>query len=128
MGGDDGKAMSVAVNDASSRTQKERRESLRAFCKEQHDFLLTRSEPNIFQATIPRVFWIIHFGVENSNLPLYGCRLLCLDSALREKAGKGPTHDGVSILFLPTKEKEAVPKLDKMFGIKFEELPFGDLV
>lgn len=130
---EDGKELSVAIMDSKLQTQDQRRGSLQSFCKEQQDFLLTRSEPNIFQASLPRVFWIIHFGVESSNLSWYGCRLLCLDSQLRQKAGKGPQHDGVSILFMPNekkeqgKEKDTVPKLEKMFGIKFESLPFGDL-
>jgi superfamily II DNA/RNA helicase len=124
----DGKIMSLAVNDNQSQSQSQRHEQFKAFCKEQYDFLLTRSEPNIFQTSLPRVFWIIHFGVESSNLPWYGCRLLCLDSQLRQKPCKGAHHDGVSILFMPPKEKEIAPKLEKMFGIAFEELPFGNLV
>merc|ERR1711957_153294 len=52
----DGKTMSFAINDSKSQNQKERKDSFNAFCKEQHDFLLTRSEPNIFQVSLPRVF------------------------------------------------------------------------
>jgi len=134
---EDGKELSIAIMDSKEQTASQRRGSLTSFCKEQQDFLLTRSEPNIFQASLPRVFWIIHFGVEPSNLSWYGCRLLCLDSQLRQKAGKGPQHDGVSILFMANekkerekdkdKEKDTIPKLEKMFGIKFESLPFGDI-
>jgi superfamily II DNA/RNA helicase len=128
--GEDGKEMTVAIMDSQSQSQEQRRLALSAFCKEQQDFLLTRSEPNIFQSSLPRVFWIIHFGIESSNLSWYGCRLLCLDSSLRQKASKGLQHEGVSILFLPPekkdKDKTTVPKVEKMFGIKFEGLPFGD--
>lgn len=122
----EGKIMSVAVSDSASQSKKEHQECLRAFCKEQHDFLLTRSEHNIFQSTLPKVFWIVHFGVETSNLSVYGCRLLCLDTSLREKVRRGPHHDGVSILFLPPKDKDTASKLRKMFSIRFEALPFGN--
>merc|ERR1719506_3191610 len=88
-------------------TPEQRREALTAFCNGKVDFLLTRSEPNIFQASLPRVFWIIHFGVESANLALYGCRLLCLDSRLRQQKEKeAAKHDGVSILFLPPEKKD----------------------
>jgi len=119
--------LSVAVIDSTSQSLKQRRDSLASFCKEQQDFLLTRSEPNIFQTSLPRVFWTVHFGVDSSNLSWYGCRLLCLDSTLRQKAGKSLHHDGVSILFSRPRDHENVPKLEKMFGIRFEALPFGDI-
>jgi len=124
----EGAKMSHSVNDSKTQTPKERRENLASFAKEHHDFLLTRSEPNVFQATLPRVYWIIHFGVEPTNLSWYGCRLLCIDSQLREKASKGVQHDGVSILFLPKTDTESMSKLEKMFGIKFEGLPLVDMV
>jgi superfamily II DNA/RNA helicase len=139
----DGSIMSFSVLDHKVQTESERRESLRSFCKEQTDFLLTRSEANIFQASLPRVFFVIHFGVDASNLPIYGYRLLCLDSTIRTKEKKNIDHNGVSLLFMqppvpeaalqrktpgPVVASDCTAKIAKTFGIKFEELPFGDLL
>ncbi|CAK0826034.1 unnamed protein product [Prorocentrum cordatum] len=121
------RTVSLSVNDSAAQTLQDGGSGALAFCKEQSqkDFLLTRSEPNIFQASLPRVFWVVHFGIE-ANLSWYGCRLLCLDSKLREqRGGKGVQHDGVSLLFLPPSQRDTVQKLERMFGIHFEPLPFG---
>jgi len=143
--------MTVSIMDP-SQPMEQRREALTLFINGQRDFLLSRTEPNIFQTSLPRVFWIIHFGIEESNLQRYGCRLLCMDQTLRQKAGRGPHHDGVSICFLPNAQEEpqqrpslkgavegagafgnasgadqetAAPQIEKMFQLKFENLPVG---
>eukprot|EP00747_Dinoflagellata_sp_TGD_P194226 gnl/TRDRNA2_/TRDRNA2_61410_c0_seq1.p1 gnl/TRDRNA2_/TRDRNA2_61410_c0~~gnl/TRDRNA2_/TRDRNA2_61410_c0_seq1.p1 ORF type:complete len:506 (-),score=107.14 gnl/TRDRNA2_/TRDRNA2_61410_c0_seq1:90-1574(-) len=131
--GEDTKASTIiaSVIDPQTQTPEQRNESLEAFKHGQHDFLFTRSEPNIFQTSLPRVFWILHFGIENTNLSWYGCRLLCMDDSLRQKAAKNVAHDGVSILFTPPEaspgQDQTEPELKKMYGVKFEDLPFYDM-
>jgi superfamily II DNA/RNA helicase len=119
----------VAIMDPTEDLAK-RREALNLFMSGKKDFLLTKTEPNVFQMSMPRVFWVINFGVEEKNLAWYGCRLLCLDETLRGKAQKkGPHQDGVSILFQEktSSDEQTTGKLQKMFQVKFESLPFGDL-
>lgn len=124
----------VAIMDPEESREK-RREALSAFMSGKKDFLLTKTEPNVFQLSMPRVFWVINFSVEQQNLAWYGCRLLCLDDVLRGKVKKGPHQDGVSILFHQTqvqvrgepRNDQTVQNLQKMFQVKFESLPFGDL-
>jgi len=94
---------------------------LTSFVQGQHSFLLTKSEPNIFQLSMPRVFWIIHFGVPEEKPTWYGCRLLCFDEALRRENNR----IGVSVFFAPPGEKgsELGKKLERAFKFKFTDLP-----
>lgn len=106
---------------------KERAEKLNAFGAGKLSFLVTRSEIGLFQISMPRVFWILHWGVEKDRLAHYGCRLLCLDQSLRK--GQNTTgQDGVSVLFLKPGEGSLVGTLERQFGIKFTRLPFDVVV
>merc|ERR1712146_421454 len=73
-------------------------EKLNAFGMGKASFLVTKSEPGIFQISMPRVFWILHWGLEKERLAHYGCRLLCLDQSLR-KGNNTTGQEGVSVLF-----------------------------
>jgi superfamily II DNA/RNA helicase len=119
-------SMTGGVLDPSSQSLEQREKVMSMFVNGQYDFLLTRSEPNIFQSSLPRVFWVIHFGVDGKNVrDLYGARLMCLDTSLRHKGG--PHQDGVSLLFLAQKDEGAVPNLQKSLKIKFEPVPLVDI-
>jgi len=66
--GEDNGAMTGCVIDSRHQSCEQRQKALTTFVNGQCDFLLTRSEPNIFQSTLPRVFWVVHFGVDDKNL------------------------------------------------------------
>merc|ERR1719453_2243137 len=88
--------------------------TLKDFSDGKLSFLFTKTEPNIFQISMPRVFWIIHFGVPTDKLQWYGCRLCSLDESLRG----GSHQSGVSVLFLPPQGGGSiVPEIEKLFSL-----------
>lgn len=94
---------------------------MRDFAENRVSFLLCKTEPNIFQMSLPRVFFIIHFGLDPEKLSHYGCRLCCLDESLK---GGTAHQSGVSVLFLPPNSGTIAPDLEKLFSINFTPLPF----
>ena len=57
---------------------------------------------------------MFHFDIRDDDLSSYGTRL----SAMEAKS----TQEGVSVLFVEKKEK--VEHIEKIFNIKFQDIPF----
>lgn len=98
-------------------------QAMEALNSGQQDFLITRSGDDVFEGTFHNVFWMIHFGLDSANLASYGCRLKCLKTSLESREDRS-TGSGISLLFLPPKEKLVTVQLNRMYGIKLEELDF----
>eukprot|EP00929_Paragymnodinium_shiwhaense_P088831 TRINITY_DN49138_c0_g1_i1.p1 TRINITY_DN49138_c0_g1~~TRINITY_DN49138_c0_g1_i1.p1 ORF type:complete len:783 (-),score=181.41 TRINITY_DN49138_c0_g1_i1:99-2357(-) len=111
-----------------------RRKAVQDFTGNRAQFLLSRSEPAVCQAVLPKVSCVFHFGVPKDSASIYGVRLLPLAGAVAK--------DSASILFLePAGTKDpsdelrrsalegkplppaAVNAISKLFEIKFMDMP-----
>jgi len=119
--------LSVSANlpfdfDASSpkkSTSESRRQAIQDFVGNKSQFLLTNSEPSQVQMVLPKVSCVFHMDVPTESPSAYGIRLLPLD----EKTAK----DSVSVLFVEPQHKKMVSDIEKLFDVRFQEMPFDFL-
>jgi len=115
--------LDVSVNVGSGDTSDEiRRTALQDFSAAKTQFLFTTSEPSTCQIVLPKVSCVFHLDVPGDLLSVYGVRLLPLDSQNRS--------DAVSVVFVENNggpvniPNTKIIDLEKLFGIKFMDMPF----
>jgi superfamily II DNA/RNA helicase len=101
------------------KSQEKRRQAVQDFVGNKSQFLFTNSEPSVVQLVLPKVSCVFHMDVPTESPSAYGIRLLPLD----EKTAK----DSVSVLFIEPQEKKTVTDIEKLFDVRFIEMPFDFL-
>jgi hypothetical protein len=96
-----------------------RRQAIQDFVGNKSQFFFTNSEPAVCQLVLPKVSCVFHMDVPVENPSTYGMRLLPLD----EKTAK----DSVSVLFIEPQDTKTVSGIEKLFDVRFMEMPFDFL-
>jgi len=112
-----------------------RKKALQDFNNNKTQFLLSHSEPGVCQAMLPKISCIFHFGVLSQMPTMYGVRLLPIDERLAKestsillvsdspKAATGSSSARKSTKNCAANQPLVVPKLEKLFGINFTDMP-----